>query len=72
MRVALPATAFFLALLLLAHRVGLVRRRLEQAAFFDVGLGLDVTAAYRGKARHGAYQKQAAEDSLHSLAIAVH
>jgi hypothetical protein len=69
----LPATAAALsAVLMLAHRVLLVRLRLEQAAFFDVGRGMDVTAAYRGEARNGAYQKQATGDALQSLAIAIH
>jgi hypothetical protein len=57
---------------MLAHRVLLVRLGLEQAAFFDVGRRMDVTAAYRGETRNNANQKQATGEALQALAIAIH
>jgi len=48
-----------------------VRGRLEVAASFVVGLGLDVTAACRETCK-GACQTQVTEDPIRSLANATH
>jgi hypothetical protein len=55
-----PAAAvLLLPLLLLAHRVGLMCRRFKHATFFDIRLGVNVTAADGGKPDQGNQRDQA-------------